>query len=226
LALIEFRQVSKVYPMGDEAVAALSGIDLDIDTGEFAAILGPSGSGKSTLMHLMGFLDSPTGGVIRFDGLDSSRIGAAARAAIRSERVGFVFQAFNLLPRLNILHNVMLPISYHRHLRGSGRERARAALEQVGLGGRTRHRPTELSGGERQRVAIARALVNQPRLILADEPTGNLDSGTAQNILGLLAELHRAGRTIVLVTHDAQVASYAARRIHMLDGRIVKDTAA
>ncbi len=223
MALIELQSVSKIYRMGADLIAALDGISLCIEEGEFVAILGPSGSGKSTLMHIMGFLDRPTAGTIRFDGAELSRISPSRRAAIRSEKIGFVFQVFNLLPRLNIMHNVSLPLSYLRGFRGNAREQARAALEQVGLGDRLRHRPAELSGGQRQRVAIARALVNEPRLILADEPTGNLDSGTARNILELFTNLNRCGRTVVLVTHDPQVAAYARRRIHTLDGKIVKD---
>ncbi|MFH0879698.1 MAG: ABC transporter ATP-binding protein [Lentisphaerota bacterium] len=223
MALIELQKIIKTYPMGVETVRALDGIDLRVEEGEFLAILGPSGSGKSTLMHILGFLDNPTSGTIHFDGKESASYSAAQRAGLRSEKIGFVFQIFNLLPRLNVYHNVILPLSYHHHIRGDTRVRALKALQQVGLEHRIRHRPSQLSGGQRQRVAIARALINEPRLILADEPTGNLDSGTAQNILGLFSELNRQGRTIVLVTHDAQVAAFARRQIHMLDGRIVKD---
>ncbi len=223
MPLIELEKIVKTFPMGVEQVNALNGIDLTVEEGEFLAILGPSGSGKSTLMHILGFLDNPTAGRIQFDGQDSTTFSPTQRARMRSEKIGFVFQGFNLLPRLNVYHNVILPLSYHRGHLDSPRQRALQALEQVGLSPRLRHRPSQLSGGQRQRVAIARALINEPRLILADEPTGNLDSNTAQNILELFARLNRKGRTIVLVTHDAQVAAHARRQIHMLDGRIIQD---
>ncbi|TVR51149.1 MAG: ABC transporter ATP-binding protein [Puniceicoccaceae bacterium] len=218
--LIELEDVTRTYAMGDHVVRALDGVSLTIHEGEFIAIVGPSGSGKSTLMHLLGFMDEPSGGVMRFEGEDVSRIGSGRRAAYRSEKIGFVFQAFNLLPRLNVLDNVLLPLSYHRGTIDKSRRHAEQALERVGLSGRAGHRPGQLSGGERQRVAIARALINQPRLILADEPTGNLDSRNVERILGLFDQLHQEGQTIILVTHDAGVAAHARTQVHMLDGRI------
>lgn len=223
MALIECHGLAKVYAVGGSSVHALDGLDLRIDEGEFVAILGPSGSGKSTLMHILGFLDHPSAGRLLLDGSELSRTSERQRARIRSEKIGFIFQAFNLLPRLNVLENTLLPLSYHVRHRTDGRGRAMQALAQVGLTDRIKHRPAQLSGGQRQRVAVARALVNDPRLILADEPTGNLDSATARQLLAVFAELHLEGRTILLVTHDEHVAAYASRRIHMLDGRIVQD---
>ena len=222
MAMIECRGLTKRYQVGQEEVRALDCVDLDIEEGEFVAILGPSGSGKSTLMHILGFLDHPTEGKLILDGDELSQTNEAQRAGIRSEKVGFVFQAFNLLPRLNVLHNVMLPLSYHRGGARDARERALGALEEVGLGDRVKHRPSQLSGGQRQRVAVARALVNDPRLILADEPTGNLDSATARMLLEAFKELNGRGRTLVLVTHDVNVASYANRQIQVLDGKITE----
>lgn len=223
---MELQQVVKHYRVGSETIRALDGVDLAIEEGEFLAILGPSGSGKSTLMHILGFLDRPTSGEILFEGRPSARTTAAQRAGIRSDKIGFVFQAFNLLPMVNVYHNVLLPLSYNHRIRGHFKERAHQALQQVGLAERWRHRPTQLSGGQRQRVAIARALINDPRILLADEPTGNLDSGTAQSILELFRTLNRQGRTVVLVTHDIQVAACTQRQIHMLDGHVVKDVRA
>jgi putative ABC transport system ATP-binding protein len=224
--LIEAIGLSKVYGSGPAAVHALRGIDLQVRRGEFVAIMGPSGSGKSTLLNLLGCLDRPTGGRYILDGEDVSRLSRTALADVRNRKVGFVFQSYHLLPRLTALQNVMLPLLYNRHERLSAGERHRravAALEAVGLGERLHHRPNALSGGEQQRVAIARALVNRPAILLADEPTGNLDSRAGQEILALLADLHRRGATILMVTHDPEASAHAARVIHLRDGEIVSD---
>lgn len=223
LAVLE--GVRKTYRMGDEDVHALDGVDLSLEPGELAAILGPSGSGKSTLMHILGFMDQPTSGRILFEGEDVSRIPPDRRAWYRSHRVGFVFQSFNLLPRLTVVENVALPLLYREDIGSDGEReaRARAALERVGMGHRLAHRPTELSGGERQRVAIARAIVGRPALILADEPTGNLDARNVDRVLDLLGELHREGITVLIVTHDLAVAERARRVITMRAGRIQED---
>ncbi len=224
--VIEVDALSKEYPMGAGVVHALRAVSFGVEAGAFLALMGPSGSGKSTLMHLLGCLDTPSHGRYRLNGRDVSRLSRRARADVRNRQIGFVFQSFNLLPRLSTLENVQLPLLYRRHSRAeraqSDRALALAALEQVGLGDRAGHRPTELSGGQRQRVAIARALVTQPALVLADEPTGNLDSRTGADILDLLTVLNRDGRTIILVTHDAQVAARARTVLHMQDGRIVE----
>ncbi len=220
MSLLQLVSVSKTYQVGGTIVKALDEVDLTIETGEFSSIIGPSGSGKSTLMHLLGFLDRPTSGRIHFDGEEVAQISANRRAMIRSEKIGFVFQSFNLLPRLNVLQNVLLPVSYARYRPANSAERAWSALEAVGMKDRAHHRPNQLSGGQRQRVAIARALINEPRLILADEPTGNLDSRTAATVLELFEELNRQGRTVVLVTHDANVAKHTHRQIQVMDGKI------
>ncbi len=225
MALIEIRDVRKTYQVGDQQIHALDGVDLDIREGEYAAIIGPSGSGKSTLMHLLGCLDRPTSGSLKLDGNETARASADELAAIRNRKIGFVFQSFNLLNKLDVLANIELPLIYSNIPAAERHRRARAAAERVGLSDRLHNRPRQLSGGQCQRVAIARALVNNPRLILADEPTGNLDSVTGANILRLFAELHGAGSTIVLVTHDQGIAAAAARRIQLSDGRIVVDTA-
>jgi putative ABC transport system ATP-binding protein len=218
-ALIQIEQVRKVYPLGSVRVEALRGVDLSIREGEFVAITGPSGSGKSTLMHIIGCLDSPTSGSYILDGLQVSELRGRALARTRNRKVGFVFQNFNLLPRLDIVENVALPLRYRGGIRrGERRHMAEAVLARLGLGERLRHRPDELSGGQRQRVAIARALVNDPSILLADEPTGNLDSETSREILRVLHELHGAGHTIVIVTHEAEVAAEAQRTVQMLDG--------
>lgn len=218
--VIEADGLTKVYLMGSTRVHALRGASLRVARGEFVALMGPSGSGKSTLMHLLGCLDTPTSGTYLLEGRDVSRLPGDARARIRNERVGFVFQTFNLLPRLSALDNVVLPLLY-RGRAGGARQRAVAALDRVGLAHRTGHRPAEMSGGERQRVAIARALVAEPAVILADEPTGNLDSETGAAVLDLLTALHADGRTVLVVTHDAHVGAYAQRIVHIKDGSIV-----
>lgn len=223
MALIEFQRVSKTYSMGAETVKALDDVSFCLEEGDFIAIRGPSGSGKSTLMHLLGFLDAPTSGTIQFDGQDLSALASHERATIRAEKIGFIFQSFNLLPRMTVLENTLLPYSYHRQPLPGARDRARRALEKVGMQDRLKHRPNQLSGGQRQRVAIARALVNEPRILLADEPTGNLDSKTAEMILDIFAALNRDGRTIVLVTHDPHVARRCRRELLVLDGKIVPD---
>ncbi len=218
--LIELQDVSRTYRMGSVDVPALRDVSLAVETGAYVAITGPSGSGKSTLMHILGCLDRPTRGRFHLAGRDVSSLRDAQLASLRNETVGFVFQTFNLLPRASALRNVETPLLYARVPRRERRARARVALERVGLGDRLDHRSSELSGGERQRVAIARALVNTPSLLLADEPTGNLDSQTGAGILALFDELHRAGNTLLLVTHEAEVAARAERQVVLRDGRI------
>ncbi len=220
MALVELRQVSKIYRLGDEEIRALDAVDLDIEEGEFISIIGPSGSGKSTLMHILGCLDSPTHGTIRLDGMMIEKATTRQLAAIRNRKIGFVFQFFNLLPKLNVLQNVELPMIYSGIGGEERKRRAMASLEAVDLANRSRHRPSQLSGGQQQRAAIARALVNDPRIIFADEPTGNLDSHTGEAILGLFRRLSREGRTIVLVTHDPEIAAVTPRRIEIRDGKV------
>ncbi|MDW8328962.1 MAG: ABC transporter ATP-binding protein [Candidatus Bipolaricaulota bacterium] len=223
-AIVSAQHVTKIYPMGAVHVTALDDVSFSISEGEFVAIMGPSGSGKSTLMNLIGCLDKPTTGTISINGTDISRLNDRQLARLRGSQIGFVFQTFNLIPRINALANVMLPMTFTNRLSGRERQqRAEQLLQSVGLGARMHHLPNELSGGERQRVAIARALANDPKIILADEPTGNLDTKTGKAILDLFVELHRNGRTIVVVTHDANVASHARRIIKLLDGKIVGD---
>ena len=223
MLLIETHDLWKTYRMGAEEIHALRGVSVDIERGEYVAIIGPSGSGKSTLMNLVGCLDSPTTGSYLLNGKRVSDMNDNELARIRNEEIGFVFQTFNLLPRASALHNVELPLVY-AGLGAKEREtQAKAALERVDLLPRMTHRPNELSGGQRQRVAIARALVNNPSLILADEPTGNLDSKTGAEIMALFARLHQAGNTIMLVTHEDDVAAFAPRALHLKDGQVEKD---
>jgi putative ABC transport system ATP-binding protein len=221
--VIELERVTKVYRTGSIAVAALRGISLTIAQGEYVAVIGPSGSGKSTLMHILGCLDTPTSGVYNLAGENVSSMSEAALAEVRNRRIGFVFQQFNLLPSMSAWQNVELPLVYAGVPRTERRERAMEALARVGLAGRVNHRPGELSGGQQQRVAVARALVTEPALILADEPTGNLDSVSAADVLRLMDELHEAGRTLVLITHDTEVASASGRVLGIRDGLLTEN---
>ena len=224
--LIKVQNLKKIYGSGEIAVHALAGVDTIIDQGEFAAIMGPSGSGKSTLMNILGCLDRPTSGNYILDGEDVSELSKDELADVRNRKIGFVFQSFNLLPRLSALKNVILPMMYRPEDRLDVEEReewAIAALESVGLGDRLYHRPNELSGGQQQRVAIARALVNQPSLILADEPTGNLDSRSSAEIMALIHDLHAQGVTILMVTHEPDIAAHAGRVICLHDGLVISD---
>jgi putative ABC transport system ATP-binding protein len=223
MALIETQDLWKTYVMGSEEIHALRGVSIQIDRGEYVAIMGPSGSGKSTLMNLIGCLDTPTKGSYLLNGKQVSQMNDDELARIRNEEIGFVFQTFNLLPRATALHNVELPLIYGGVASGDRQKRALEALEKVELTDRKLHRPNELSGGQRQRVAIARALVNNPSIVLADEPTGNLDSKTGDEIMSLFGRLHASGNTIVLVTHEPDIAAHAHRAIHIRDGNVEKD---
>jgi len=224
-AVIVTRNLQRDYDMGGEIVHALRGVDVIIRKNEFVAIMGPSGSGKSTLMNLIGCLDSPTGGEYWLNGHRVSELGDDALARIRNKEIGFVFQTFNLLPRATALHNVELPLVYAGLGSRERRTQAADALDRVGLKDRMQHRPNELSGGQRQRVAIARALVNRPSILLADEPTGNLDSAISEEIMGLFDGLHGEGQTILLVTHEHDIAAHARREVHLKDGRVERDFA-
>lgn len=221
--LIRMQGVTKTYDAGELAVQALRGIDLDIESGQMVAIIGPSGSGKSTLMHILGCLDAPSDGSYRLEGRDVSELSGFQLAAIRNQKVGFVFQTFNLLPKASLLRNVELPLLYAGVSATERRELALEALDRVGLRDRAKHRPAELSGGQRQRAAIARAIVNQPSLILADEPTGNLDTRTGLEILEVFDRMHAKGETIVIVTHDPRIADRCERVVSIVDGRIEDD---
>jgi putative ABC transport system ATP-binding protein len=221
--IIRIRNLTRLYDMGGELVHALRGVSLDVARNEYVAIMGPSGSGKSTMMNLLGCLDTPSSGEYWLNGEEVPRLSDNALARVRNREIGFIFQTFNLLPRATALHNVELPLVYAGLSAGERRERARHALDQVGLSNRKDHRPNELSGGQRQRVAIARALVNQPSILLADEPTGNLDSATSEEIMRVFGDLHTAGQTVVMVTHEPDIAANAARVITLRDGRIESD---
>jgi putative ABC transport system ATP-binding protein len=221
--MLEIKKIKKIYQMGKVKVEALKGVSFYIDKGEFVAIMGPSGSGKSTLMHIIGCLDKPTEGNFIIGGKDVSKLNDDRLAEIRNKKIGFVFQQYNLLSRTSILHNVEIPLIYAGLKAKQRRELAMQALESVGLGDRVKHKPNEISGGETQRAAIARALVNDPLIILADEPTGNLDTKTGEEIMKIFYKLHQQGHTIIMVTHEAEVARHARRIIHLRDGLIEKD---
>jgi putative ABC transport system ATP-binding protein len=221
--VIRIRDLTREYWMGEETILALRGVSLDINRNEYVAIMGPSGSGKSTMMNLLGCLDTPTGGEYWLNGVEVSGLSDDELARVRNREIGFVFQTFNLLPRSTALHNVELPLVYAGVSARERRIRASAALERVGLADRMDHRPNELSGGQRQRVAIARALVNEPSILLADEPTGNLDSVTSEEIMRVFGDLHAAGQTVIMVTHEPDIAAHAARVVVLRDGRVESD---
>jgi len=221
--VIQIEQLKKTYHLGKVKVEALRGVSFEINTGEFVSIMGPSGSGKSTLMHIIGCLDYPTGGKYFLSGQDVSKLNDNQLALFRNQKIGFVFQEFNLLPKATILRNVELPLTYNNTSSKNKKRLAVQALEEVGLSDRLKHRPNEISGGEKQRVAIARALINRPSIILADEPTGNLDSKTGQDIMKMIDKLHDEGNTIILVTHEPEIARYGKRIIHLKDGVIDRD---
>lgn len=223
MAKMEVRGLTKVYRMGTSQVRAVDGVSFEVEAGEFVALMGPSGCGKSTLMHLLGCLDLPDAGSYRLDGVEVFALGEKDLARLRGKYLGFVFQAFNLIPRLSALENVELPLVYAGVPAGERQRRAKAVLERVGMGHRAAHSPAELSGGQQQLVAIARALVNEPAVILADEPTGNLDTVTSRQIMEILASLNAEGKTVLLVTHEADIAAYARRVLRLRDGKIVKD---
>jgi len=221
--VMELEKVYKVYQIGEEEVRALDGVDLEIRRGEFASIVGPSGSGKSTLMHVLGLLDTPTRGRIVLDGVETTRLTPKQLAVLRGKKIGFVFQMFNLIPSLTVLENVVLPAIIYEESEEAARQKAMEILSEIGMGNRLSHYPNQLSGGQRQRVAIARSLINDPDIILADEPTGNLDQKTGHEVLKLFAQLHEKGKTILIVTHDNNIAKMTQRTIRMMDGKIVKD---
>ena len=222
--VIKIRNITRDFPLGQEVVKVLKGIDLDIERGEYVALMGPSGSGKSTLMNLLGCLDTPTSGSYQLNGKDVSNMTDDELAEIRNKEIGFVFQTFNLLPRTTALENVALPMIYAGASKSERTERAKQVLTDVGLADRMTHKPNQLSGGQRQRVAVGRALVNRPSIILADEPTGNLDSKTSDEIMNLFNEIHKAGNTVILVTHEEEIAKNAHRIIRLLDGMVESDT--
>lgn len=222
--VIDIKNIIRNFPLGQEIVKVLKGIDLEIYRGEYVAFMGPSGSGKSTLMNLLGCLDTPTSGTYILNGKDVSQMSDSELAEVRNKEIGFVFQTFNLLPRVTALDNVALPMIYAGYSKKDRSERAKEVLENVGLGDRTDHKPNQLSGGQRQRVAVGRALVNKPSIILADEPTGNLDSKTSVEIMNLFDEIHSAGNTVILVTHEEDIAEHAHRIIRLRDGLIESDT--
>ena len=222
--MIELRNITRRYSMGDEEVLALAGVDLDIARNEYVALVGPSGSGKSTLMNIIGCLDTPTSGNYLLNGRDTAQLDEVELAHVRNREIGFVFQSFHLLPRMSVLQNVMQPLVYRRTPAAERKRRALEALEKVGLGNRQGHRPNELSGGQRQRVAVARALVGEPSLLLADEPTGNLDSRTSAEIMALFDELHAQGQTLLVVTHEPDIAAHCRRTVRIGDGLVVSDT--
>jgi putative ABC transport system ATP-binding protein len=221
--VIELRGVAKIYGSGDTVVRAVDGVDLVVERGDYVAVMGASGSGKSTLMNILGCLDLPTRGRYALDGVDTRRLDERQQSLIRNRKIGFVFQSFNLIPRTTAMRNVELPMAYARVRKAERRSRAMRALEQVGLADRVHHRPSELSGGQQQRVAIARAIATDPVLLLADEPTGALDSRSTEEVLALFGDLNADGRTIVVITHEEQVARHAKRVLHMRDGRVVSD---
>ena len=223
MELINLSDIYKIYNVGGEEVRALDGVNLKINNNEYLAIMGPSGSGKSTMMNMIGCLDTPTSGLYLFEGEEVHIMDDGQLASIRNRKIGFVFQTFNLLPKATALHNVEIPLVYANIKKDKRIEMAHKALENVGLGDRMHHKPNELSGGQRQRVAIARALVNNPSIILADEPTGNLDSKSGHEIMGILDELHAQGNTIILVTHEDEIAKHAKRTIRLFDGKITED---
>jgi len=222
-SLIEIRDVTKTYGQGETAVHALRGVSLRVEAGEYVAVMGSSGSGKSTLMNILGCLDVPSRGEYWLDGSDVARLSEDQQALVRGRKIGFIFQSFNLIPRTTALANVELPLTYAHLRRAERRRRANRALEMVGLADRTGHRPNQLSGGQQQRVAIARALATGPRILLADEPTGNLDAHSTDEVLGMFDDLHAGGRTIIVITHEHEVAARARRLVHVSDGRIVSD---